>query len=627
MARLFTFVQRPPTPLATVVTALGVGVLSVCGPLFTSAARLSAPRVLLLAGAFGLGCTALVLAGSGIVWGSGARFFAHLRTGLIAALVLSWSAVDSIYFSLFRRHLDSAALQVGWEAVRSKTLRFGPADMAALLGSVLVAALLVTSVHAALSRLACTPLWTERLRRITALLLVLGIAAALLRDKLCDERHPEALRLQTLLPWTANTAPALAEVAASASFATDQDGRTLAELGQARRDLMHAELRARLRPNLLVVHVESLRADVFTPALMPKLSALGNECWVARRHYSTGNATGQSVFGLVTGLGGFLYAGARAQAGPALPLVALQRLGYSSFAHFANNLAEYDAIFDVLFRGAVTQSYTAPEGTSDRMDVAVVDHYLASLSAPAEPRFDYLVLDSTHYDYAYPPEYERHTPSGTLDLGARDAIFVEVGINDRLRPRAPLVKNRYLNAVEWVDSLLGRLIEGMRAKNRWTSTWVAIVGDHGEAFWEHGTFGHGAGLEDEQVRVPLVLCGSPRPSAHYEYTSHADLFPTWFDLMGVTFVPRPFMTGHSLAAYRPELDLAISGIGVTGTFTSRRLMVAGRGLKVTFDNAPGWPIASVSDRDDRPLSARPPAVYTLLAQALGTRLLHSPAGE
>ena len=33
---------------------------------------------------------------------------------------------------------------------------------------------------------------------------------------------------------------------------------------------------------------------------------------------------------------------------------------------------------------------------------------------------------------------------------------------------------------------------------------IVLVGDHGEAFWEHGTIGHGAELVDEVLRVPLI---------------------------------------------------------------------------------------------------------------------------
>jgi membrane-anchored protein YejM (alkaline phosphatase superfamily) len=464
-----------------------------------------------------------------------------------------------------------------------------------------------------------------RLRTPSALVVAIGLSSALVRERLSDERHSAAAELAKRLPWAENEevrAPRGEEDRSAVA-----DIRAAERLGALRAHLASATLSVRERPDLLIVHVESLRGDVLTPALMPRLSGLGSECWTARRHYSTGNNTGMSVFGLVTGLGGFFYAGARREPGSALPLVVLQKLGYRNAVHFANNLSHYDNIFNVAFGSAVPEPYTAPEGPSDRMDVAVVEHYLSSLDSQPSPRFDYLVLDSTHYDYAYPPEYERHTPSGTLGLSVRDALIEEPGINERLSPRGPIIKNRYLNAVEWVDSLIGRIVEGLRAHGKWGKTWVAIVGDHGEAFWEHGTFGHGAGLEDEQVRVPFVLCGPHRPSARYEYSSHADLMPTWLDAMGLEGSAEPFMSGRSLLVYRPETDVAVAGLGITGTALFRRFVAAGHGLKVTFDNSATFPIIAVNDADDRPLTTAGFEAATVLSMALGTKLFRAPAGN
>lgn len=625
MSRLLHPLRRSPTPLATLLVALAVGVASATSAIVASHVRLGAPRVVVLALAFALASAAVVLSASGLIWGSRSAALSHTRVGLSSALLLAWQAIDAIHYSLFRRHVDEAALQLGWEAVRSKTLRFGAWDLIALCSATLVSAVLIAYLHAALSYVPCGVRTTERLRRLGAFTLLAGVLGALFRDRLWNERHTDAHRLSQVLAWSADGAAVGVETRAETGWGSDHDARTLAELRRVRQRITDAPLAARERPDLLIVHVESLRWDVFDPAHMPRLSQLAAECWVSPHHYSTGNSTGQSVFGLVTGLGGFLYSGARLEPGPALPLVALGRLGYRRAVHLANNLAQYDKIFDVVFQGGIDETYTAPEGVSYGMDLAVIEHYLRTRRSADAPRFDYVVLDSTHYDYSYPPEYERHTPSGTLGLGVRDALIVEEGINDRLRARASLVKNRYLNAVEWVDTLVGKLIDGLRGDARGKGTWFAVVGDHGEAFWEHGTFGHGMGLEDEQVRVPLVLCDPKGFRSRYAYSSHADLFPTWFDQMGVSGAPGPFMTGRSLADYRADADVAVTGVGSTSAMTSPRFLAAGQNLKVTFENTAHWPILAVHDTEDRRLPATPDAAYTVLAQALGTKLLRSPA--
>jgi uncharacterized protein len=625
MSALLAPFRRSPSPLATLAVALAVGAVGTSLELAASGVPASAPRVLSLATAFLCACASLVIAASGLVWGSRAPLASHARVGIASALVLGWQVVDLLHFRLFARHVDAAALQLGWEAVRSRTLRVTPGDALAFFSALAMTAFFAAALHAILSAVT----WSERvglrLRVANGVVLLVGLAGGLLHDRLWDARHAEAARLATCLPWVPDPT-ALGGTSTDVGWGTDQDERTLGALASVRQRLRAAALSAETTPDLLVVHVESLRHDVLTRELMPRLSALGGECWVGPHHYSTGNNTGSSVFGLVTGLSGYFYPGARRSPAPALPLVVLRQLGYRTSVHFANNLSTYDGVFDVLFRGAVDETFTAPEASSDRMDVSVVEHYLSSLAGSKGPRFDYVVLDSTHYDYAYPPEFERHTPSATLGLGIRDGIVVEPGINDRMRPKAPLVRNRYLNSVEWVDTLIGKLIDGLRERGRWGKTWVVFVGDHGEAFWDHGTFGHGMGLEDEQVRVPFVLCDGASPGEiRYEYSSHADLMPTWLGRMRIRGLPGPFMSGRSLSRYRPETDLAVVGMGITGAFSSRRFVAAGHGLKVAFDNAPRWPLVAVFDDHDGALGAVPDAAYTLMAEALATKLLRSPS--
>ena len=64
---------------------------------------------------------------------------------------------------------------------------------------------------------------------------------------------------------------------------------------------------------------------------------------------------------------------------------------------------------------------------------------------------------------------------------------------------------RYLNALRRTDEAVGRVLDHLRDAGQLDSTLVVVVGDHGEAFGQHGTFGHASGVYDENVRVPLML--------------------------------------------------------------------------------------------------------------------------
>src|SRR5262249_17915708 len=65
-----------------------------------------------------------------------------------------------------------------------------------------------------------------------------------------------------------------------------------------------------------------------------------------------------------------------------------------------------------------------------------------------------------------------------------------------------------------LDAEIGRFLAGLREAGSLENTWVVITADHGEHFGEHGHFGHGSTLYNEQTHVPLILIpplGDGRP--------------------------------------------------------------------------------------------------------------------
>lgn len=61
----------------------------------------------------------------------------------------------------------------------------------------------------------------------------------------------------------------------------------------------------------------------------------------------------------------------------------------------------------------------------------------------------------------------------------------------------------YDDSVRYADEFLKRL----RKEITGPDTVLAVHGDHGEAFGEHGTYGHHPFLYDENIHVPLVIEG------------------------------------------------------------------------------------------------------------------------
>ena len=94
----------------------------------------------------------------------------------------------------------------------------------------------------------------------------------------------------------------------------------------------------------------------------------------------------------------------------------------------------------------------------------------------------------------------------------------------------------YLGEVRFMDHHLGRLVEALRARGLDDGTVIVVAGDHGEAFGEHGEYGHGIFCYEESLRVPLVF-HSPRlfPVARTvaARASLIDVMPTALDLFGL----------------------------------------------------------------------------------------------
>ncbi len=119
-------------------------------------------------------------------------------------------------------------------------------------------------------------------------------------------------------------------------------------------------------------------------------------------------------------------------------------------------------------------------------------------------------------------------------------------------PAAATSRDLYLGEVRYMDRYLGRVVEALRARGLYESTVIVVVGDHGEAFGEHGEFGHGIFCYEESLRVPLVV-HNPRlfPAARTVRgrVGLIDVMPTVLDLFGI---PAPgAVQGRSL---RPALD-------------------------------------------------------------------------
>lgn len=95
--------------------------------------------------------------------------------------------------------------------------------------------------------------------------------------------------------------------------------------------------------------------------------------------------------------------------------------------------------------------------------------------------------------------------------------------------------NRYLNSVRNQDFFLKKLFDQYKELGLYEDTVFVIVGDHGEAFGEHGRYQHDNAIYEEGLRVPLIIHDPRRFEEGARLAgpvNQLDLLPTVADLLG-----------------------------------------------------------------------------------------------
>ena len=269
--------------------------------------------------------------------------------------------------------------------------------------------------------------------------------------------------------------------------------------------------------SVVLVTLDTTRADALssyggTEGLTPHLDALAEESLVFDRAYTVVPLTLPSHASMLTGLipprHGLRVNGASRLPEEAVTFAEVARAGGMETAAFVSAVV-LDAAFG-LAQGF--EEYDAPSHSlvqadshyADRTGTEVVDRASAWLSArdPGTRFFLWVHLWDPHGPWDPPPE---------------------------LRARAPHDETGYLGDVALADQAFGRLMETLRTTGHADEAMVVVVADHGEAFWEHGEYSHGALLFEPTMRVPLIVRfhdGHRAGERSDAIASVVDLFPT-----------------------------------------------------------------------------------------------------
>ncbi len=103
----------------------------------------------------------------------------------------------------------------------------------------------------------------------------------------------------------------------------------------------------------------------------------------------------------------------------------------------------------------------------------------------------------------------------------------------RATGQSPSLWDSYESEIHYVDTYIGKIRETLASMELLDNTVIVIVGDHGEAFGEHGEYGHGIFCYEESLKVPLII-HNPRyikeKQVIEEKISLVDILPSLLEL-------------------------------------------------------------------------------------------------
>jgi len=239
--------------------------------------------------------------------------------------------------------------------------------------------------------------------------------------------------------------------------------------------------------NLLFIIADSLRGDVVTPDLAPNISRFAADRGMDfRNHFSGGNSSRMGMFSLFYGLPPGYWASFSSLQRPTVLVDELQRQNYqlglfSSASMYRPVVLDRTAFANVPNLRMVTEPETDPAWKRDQKLTREWFDWLDARD-PERPFFGFLFYDAT-MARNYPPYHPLQVEPASDDQ--QDIGFA-----------------RYQSAVNFVDSLVGTVLDDLRARKLLDRTVVLISADHGEEFGEHGGVKHDEDSPVEQCRFP-----------------------------------------------------------------------------------------------------------------------------
>jgi arylsulfatase A-like enzyme len=168
----------------------------------------------------------------------------------------------------------------------------------------------------------------------------------------------------------------------------------------------------------------------------------------------------------------------------------------------------------------------------DSQTIKIAENWISDLNKK-EAFFLGMNFQNTHFNYIIPPNGEEPYQPATIDFPTIFYYWPE--------EKLQFIRNRYLNSIYNVDIIIKNFSYFLKQLGIWDKCYFVIIGDSGEAFYEHG-FGNHAGSMYNECMQTFTLIKPPNGVSSYTIENpinHIDILPAVLDLMNIP-IPNSF---------------------------------------------------------------------------------------
>jgi len=296
--------------------------------------------------------------------------------------------------------------------------------------------------------------------------------------------------------------------------------------------------------NIFIFASDAVRNSVINKAIAPNIEEFKKDAYTFNNHHSGGNATRFGIFSLIYGLNSTYWFNFLSAAQKPVLFDVLKELDYQIdiISSTNTNWPEFRKTCYVDILDSIKDDFKGEPWEKDKQSTAYfldkVDKYDKN-----KPIFSFVFLDAPH-GYSYPQEYNKFNSS---DSNINYLTVTKDGKDIKS------VFSRYKNSVYYNDTLFKKMIDKLKENDLYDNSLIIYTSDHGQEFYEYGSFGHNSSFSKAQTNSPFIIKLPQNmknivlPEKYSEtLTSHNDIVPSILSIIGVENNPKDYSNGQNI---------------------------------------------------------------------------------